>query len=253
MTTKETPKEALVYNFPHAIDTVFKEITSEEYVNDRAKWNIVDEVTADIKPDANGGVVMDLDRYIVRDYPKALKHLLPAKTHMTHVETWERDGTGWKGTYDVDVLASFDFIVASIHSQLSMDINKATSRLLTAIANPYTTMLGHPTGRLLLKREGYPIDHKAVIDACAEHNVIIEINAHPFRLDLDWRWVHYAIEKDVMLSINPDAHSMTQYELMKYGVLVGRKGGLTRKHTFNSLSREEVDKYFRNRKEKISK
>ncbi|MDN5216449.1 DNA polymerase/3'-5' exonuclease PolX [Fulvivirgaceae bacterium BMA12] len=153
--------------------------------------------------------------------------------------------------YDDDVLASFDFIVASIHSQLSMDINKATNRLLTAIANPFTTMLGHPTGRLLLKREGYPINHKAVIDACAENNVIIEINAHPFRLDLDWRWVHYALEKGVMLSINPDAHSTAQYELMKYGVLVGRKGGLTKKETFNCLDCEAVDKYFRERKEKV--
>jgi hypothetical protein len=106
MTTKETDKDALVYNFPHETDTVLKEITSEEYVNDRAKWNIIDEVTADIKLDANGGVVMDLDRYIVRDYPKALKHLLPAKTHMIHIEKWERDGTGWKGTYDVNVLGS---------------------------------------------------------------------------------------------------------------------------------------------------
>ena len=153
--------------------------------------------------------------------------------------------------YDDEVLATFDFIVASIHSQLSMDINKATSRLLTAIANPYTTMLGHPTGRLLLKREGYPIDHKAVIDACAEKNVVIEINAHPFRLDLDWRWVHYALEKGVMLSINPDAHSTAQYELMKYGVLVGRKGGLTKSQTFNCLSRDEVDRYFSERKKKI--
>ena len=153
--------------------------------------------------------------------------------------------------YDDEVLASFDFIVASIHSQLGMDINKATSRLLTAIANPFTTMLGHPTGRLLLKREGYPIDHKAVIDACAENNVIIEINAHPFRLDLDWRWVHYALEKGVMLSINPDAHSTAQYELMKYGVLVGRKGGLTKSQTFNALSCVEVDRYFKERKEKL--
>lgn len=153
--------------------------------------------------------------------------------------------------YDDDILATFDFIVASVHSQLNMDINKATNRLLTAIANPFTTMLGHPTGRLLLKREGYPIDHKAVIDACAEHQVIIEINAHPFRLDLDWRWVHYALEKGVMLSVNPDAHSKAQYALMKYGVLVGRKGGLTKSQTFNCLSREEVDRYFRDRKEKV--
>ncbi|RNI25917.1 DNA polymerase/3'-5' exonuclease PolX [Rufibacter latericius] len=150
--------------------------------------------------------------------------------------------------YDNDVLASFDFIVASIHSNLKMDLVKATDRLLTAIANPYTTMLGHPTGRLLLRREGYPIDHKAVIDACAEHGVIIEINANPRRLDLDWRWVEYALSQNVMLSINPDAHSMRGYEDMRYGVLVGRKGGLTAEMTFNAKTRDEVAAYFEDRK-----
>ena len=146
--------------------------------------------------------------------------------------------------YDDDVLASFDFIVASIHSNLNMDKAKATQRLLTAIKNPFTTMLGHPTGRLLLRREGYPIDHAQVIDACAEHNVIIEINANPWRLDLDWRWVSYAMEKGVKISINPDAHEMNGYHDMKYGVLVGRKGGLTTSMTFNSFSVDEVDAHF---------
>ena len=105
-----------------------------------------------------------------------------------------------------EVLASFDFVVASIHSNLKMDEAKATNRLLRAIENPYCTMLGHPTGRLLLRRQGYPINYQAVIDACAQHQVIIEINANPWRLDLDWRWVRYALEQGVPLSINPDAH-----------------------------------------------
>lgn len=151
--------------------------------------------------------------------------------------------------YAPDVLASFDFIVSSIHSPLNMDIKKATDRLLKAIHNPFTTILGHPTGRLLLKREGYPIDHKAVIDACAEKGVIIEINANPWRLDLDWRWVHYAISQGVMLSINPDAHEMSGYHHMQYGVLVGRKGGLTADMTFNALGREAVATHFQKRKE----
>jgi len=112
-------------------------------------------------------------------------------------------------------------------------------------------MLGHPTGRLLLRREGYPINHKMVIDACAANNVIIEINANPWRLDLDWRWVQYALEQGVMLSINPDAHHTSGYADVKYGVLVGRKGGLTKGMTFNTKSVEEVEKYFRERKEKI--
>ena len=155
--------------------------------------------------------------------------------------------------YPTNVLASFDFIVASVHSNLNMDSKKATERLIKAIANPYTTMLGHPTGRLLLRREGYPIDHKAVIDACAHYGVIIEINANPWRLDLDWRWVHYALEKNVMLSINPDAHEKAGYEHMKYGVYVGRKGGLTKDMTFNAKSLAEVDKHFADRLKKASK
>ncbi len=155
--------------------------------------------------------------------------------------------------YSAKVLASFDFIVASIHSNLNMDSKKATERLIKAIANPYTTMLGHPTGRLLLRREGYPIDHKAVIDACAYYGVIIEINANPWRLDLDWRWVHYAMEKNVMLSINPDAHEKAGYEDMKYGVYVGRKGGLTKEMTFNTKSLKEVADHFENRLKKANK
>ena len=154
--------------------------------------------------------------------------------------------------YEEDILKTFDFVVASIHSNLGMDEKKATERLITAIENPYTTMLGHPTGRLLLRREGYPINHKAVIDACAANNVIIEINSNPWRLDLDWRWVAYALEKGVMLSINPDAHHTSGYDDMRYGVLVGRKGGLTKEMTFNSKSVEEVEAYFKARKEKIN-
>jgi len=151
--------------------------------------------------------------------------------------------------YADDVLASFDFIVASVHSVLKMNKQKATQRLLTAIENPFTTILGHPTGRLLLRREGYPIDHKAVIDHCAKHNVIIEINANPWRLDLDWRWVNYAIEKGVMLSINPDAHQMKGYHHMKFGLLAGRKGGLTKEMTYNALSMEEISIQFEKKKE----
>ncbi len=153
--------------------------------------------------------------------------------------------------YPNDVLASFDFIVASVHSNLKMDEQKATNRLLRAIENPYTTMLGHPTGRLLLRRQGYPINYKAVIDACAQYNVIIEINANPWRLDLDWRWVRYALDQGVPLSINPDAHHTNGYEDMRYGVLMGRKGHLTKNMTFNAKSVEEVAAYFEARKAAI--
>lgn len=152
--------------------------------------------------------------------------------------------------YSDDVLKSFDFIVASIHSGLSMDERKATARLLKAIENPYTTFLGHPTGRLLLKRKGYPINHKMIIDACAQNDVIIEINANPWRLDLSWEWVSYALEKGLWLSINPDAHQLKGYKDMHYGVCVGRKGGLTIDKTFNALSTAEVEEYFSRKKSK---
>ncbi len=156
--------------------------------------------------------------------------------------------------YPAEVLQNFDFIVASIHSNLNMDRKKATERLITAVENPFTTMLGHPTGRQLLKREGYPIDHKKVIDACAQYGVIIEINAHPWRLDLAWEWVHYALSKGVVISINPDAHDKAGLEDMYYGLCVGRKAGLTADMTFNARDVEELTRYFHHRKERaISK
>lgn len=146
--------------------------------------------------------------------------------------------------YDNEILAKFDFIVASVHSVLKMTEQKATERLITAISNPYTTILGHPTGRLLLARAGYPIDHKAVIDACAANNVVIELNAHPYRLDLDWRWIRYAVEKGVMISINPDAHHISGIQDMYFGVCAARKGMLTASHTFNAMPLEKISKWF---------
>ncbi|MBK9638872.1 MAG: DNA polymerase/3'-5' exonuclease PolX, partial [Bacteroidetes bacterium] len=154
--------------------------------------------------------------------------------------------------YPEEILKSFDFIVASVHSGLRMDVDKATMRLIAAIKNPYTTILGHPTGRLLLSRAAYPIDHEKVIDACAKYNVVIELNAHPYRLDLDWRWIEYAISKGVKISINPDAHSTEGYKDMYFGVCVGRKGFLTAKETFNAQNREDINKYFQDRKNRIA-
>ncbi|MCU0423176.1 MAG: helix-hairpin-helix domain-containing protein [Bacteroidia bacterium] len=152
--------------------------------------------------------------------------------------------------YAPEVLASFDFIVASIHSNLKMTEEKAMHRLIKAIENPYTTILGHPTGRLLLMREGYPVDHKKMIDACAANGVVIEINAHPFRLDLDWRYIDYALSKGVKLSINPDAHRTEGYLDMKYGVYIARKGGLSKDMCFNALNLQEISTYFNQRKPK---
>lgn len=152
--------------------------------------------------------------------------------------------------YDNETLASFDYVVASVHQTLTMSLERATNRLLRAIENPYTTILGHPTGRLLLAREGYPIDYQVVIDACAEHEVVIEINASPYRLDLDWHWIDYAMQQGVRLSINPDAHNLAGLLDMHYGVAAGRKGGLTKAMTFNALPLSEMDAYLRDRKQR---
>jgi DNA polymerase (family 10) len=150
--------------------------------------------------------------------------------------------------YSDDVLKSFDFIVASVHSNLKMNEEKATARLLKAIENPFTTILGHPTGRLLLSRPGYPIDHKKIIDACAANGVIIELNAHPYRLDIDWRWIPYCLERGVKISINPDAHEKSGYHDMYFGTFVARKGMLSKEMCLNSLSLTEIESYFLSRK-----
>lgn len=151
--------------------------------------------------------------------------------------------------YSPEILASFDLVIASVHSNLKMNEEKAMQRLLAAIANPYTTILGHPTGRLLLSREGYPVDHKRMIDACVQHNVVIEINAHPRRLDLDWSWIPYALEQGAMLSIDPDAHSMPGMDLVKYGVLAAQKGGLTQDRNLSSRSLPEFEAFLKQAKQ----
>ncbi|MGZ3764459.1 MAG: helix-hairpin-helix domain-containing protein [Mucilaginibacter sp.] len=150
--------------------------------------------------------------------------------------------------YPDEILKRFDFIVASVHSNLKMDKEKATIRLMKAIENPFTTILGHPTGRLLLSRKGYEFDYKKVIDACAANNVVIEINANPLRLDLDWRWHQYALDKGVKLSVNPDAHRNEGFLDMHYGILAARKGGLNKEMCLNAFSLEEIRKVFESKK-----
>jgi len=151
--------------------------------------------------------------------------------------------------YPDEILKKFDFIVASVHSNLKMSEEKATERIIKAVENPHTTILGHPTGRLLLSRNGYSINYKKVIDACAANNVIIEINANPLRLDLDWRWHQYALDKGVWLSINPDAHRKEGFLDMHYGTLVARKGGLYKERCLNALSLPEIKKVFELKKQ----
>jgi DNA polymerase (family 10) len=146
--------------------------------------------------------------------------------------------------YEKDILQTFDFIVASVHSNLKMDKEKATARILKAIENPFTTILGHPTGRLLLSREGYPIDHKKIIDACAANGVAIELNAHPYRLDIDWTWIPYCMEKGVLISINPDAHETEGLLDLHWGTIAARKGMLTKEMCLNAMTLEEIESWF---------
>ncbi len=143
--------------------------------------------------------------------------------------------------YPESVLQTFDLVIASVHSNLKMTEEKAMARLTRAIENPYTRILGHMTGRLLLSRNGYPVDHKKIIEACAANHVVIEINAHPRRLDMDWKWISYAMEKKVLISINPDAHFLEGFDDIKYGVLAAQKGCLTPKCNLSSFSLKEFD------------
>lgn len=150
--------------------------------------------------------------------------------------------------YSDKILATFDLIIASVHSNLKMTEEKAMMRLIKAIENPYTTILGHMTGRLLLSRSGYPVDHKKIIDACAANHVAIEINAHPRRLDIDWKWIDYALQKNILLSIDPDAHALDGYNDIKYGVLAAQKGGLSKENNLSSFSLKEFEEWLSKRK-----
>lgn len=145
--------------------------------------------------------------------------------------------------YPEHILKTFDLVIASVHSNLKMTEEKAMARLLKAIENPYTTILGHMTGRLLLSRNGFPVDHKKIIEACAANKVVIELNAHPRRLDIDWKWIDYAIEKEVLLSVNPDAHALDGFDDVKYGVLAAQKGGMTKKNNLSSFSLMEFEEW----------
>lgn len=147
--------------------------------------------------------------------------------------------------YPDNVLTSFDFVVASIHSSMNMTEAQATKRLIKAMEHPAVKIIGHPTGRLLLGREGYPINHRKVIEAAAELGVSIEINASPHRFDLDWRYCKYAAEKGVQISINPDAHEVAGVADIFYGVGIARKGWLRKNEVLNTKSTKEIAKWFR--------
>ena len=152
--------------------------------------------------------------------------------------------------YPDEILDLFDIVIASVHSNLKMTEEKAMMRLLNAVANPYTSILGHPTGRLLLSRKGYPVDHTTLIEACAEHNVVLELNAHPRRLDMDWRYIEEAVNKDVLISIDPDAHEIDGFDDCKYGVLVAQKAGLKASQNLSSFDLSEMMEFIAYQQEK---
>lgn len=150
--------------------------------------------------------------------------------------------------YSNSILSTFDLVIASVHSNLKMSEEKAMQRLLAAIENPYTTILGHMTGRLLLSRKGYPVNHGAIIDACAANAVAIELNAHPSRLDIDWRYIGEALDKQVMISIDPDAHFIEGFADTRYGVLAAQKTMVTKAQNLSSMGLTEFENYLAARK-----
>ncbi|MGF7184147.1 DNA polymerase (family 10) [Desulfitispora alkaliphila] len=146
--------------------------------------------------------------------------------------------------YPDQVLASFDFVIASVHSAFSITGTDATKRLITAMENPYTTMLGHPTGRLLLGRQGYEPELEYIIEAAIDNNVILELNASPHRLDLSWSSLKLAKDAGATLVINPDAHKIEELHSTDYGIYIGRKGWLEPRDVFNTRSLPEVKDSF---------
>jgi len=144
--------------------------------------------------------------------------------------------------YDEEILASFDFVIAAVHSHFHMGIKEMTQRIIKALENPFTTMLAHPTGRLLLAREPYAVDINEIIAACAQWGKIIELNASPYRLDLDWRNLIHAKKRGVKIAINPDAHHIEALDDVFFGINIARKGWLTKEDCINCLPLETVKK-----------
>ncbi|MEZ4703862.1 MAG: DNA polymerase/3'-5' exonuclease PolX [Bdellovibrionota bacterium] len=145
--------------------------------------------------------------------------------------------------YPERVLKKFDFVIASVHSNFSMTEEAMTRRCIAAISNPYCTMLGHPTGRLLLGREGFAIDLPSILEAAANYNKVVELNANPHRLDLDWRMLDHARKHKVKVSINPDAHSVEGISHLRFGIAMARKGMLTKHHVLNTLDTSHIEQY----------
>lgn len=150
--------------------------------------------------------------------------------------------------YDEEILERFDFVIAAIHSSFNMPEREMTGRITQALRNPHTTILAHPTGRLLLARESYAVDILEVIDMAARYGKALELNANPRRLDLDWRNCIHARKKGVKISINPDAHHASGLADISFGIKIARKGWLEKKDCLNCLSVGEMKKYLSRKK-----
>ncbi|MFN1834934.1 DNA polymerase/3'-5' exonuclease PolX [Balneola sp. MJW-20] len=149
--------------------------------------------------------------------------------------------------YEDEILEQFDFVIASVHNSLDMPREKMMERMRSAIKNPYTRILGHPTGRLLLKRSESEMDLNELVELAAEHNTAIEINANPWRLDLDWRFGNKAREVGLMTSINPDAHTIEGIDDIEFGVRIARKGKYDKDRVLNTMSTKLVREFFSDR------
>jgi len=147
--------------------------------------------------------------------------------------------------YPDEVLEKLDFVIASVHSRFNQDEEKMTERIINAVRHPLTTMLGHPTGRLLLARDGYSVNMSSVIEACSDAGVIMELNANPHRLDIDWRHIGDALKAGVKISVNADAHRIPGLNHIKYGVMIARKGGCAKEDIFNTLDVSAISEYFK--------
>ncbi len=152
--------------------------------------------------------------------------------------------------YPDDVLATFDMIVASVHSVLNMARDAMTARLLRAVENPYTTILGHPTGRLLLARKAYDFDMDAVLERAAECGTVIEINANPHRLDLSWRNARRARDMGIKFAVNPDAHRRDDLRYVRYGLMIARKGGLGPDDIINTMDETQFRDFLAQQKKR---
>ncbi|MDF2376267.1 MAG: DNA polymerase/3'-5' exonuclease PolX [Verrucomicrobiales bacterium] len=147
--------------------------------------------------------------------------------------------------FDDEMLGELDYVVASVHNAMTLSEKDMTDRIIKAVSHPAVTMLGHLTGRLLLRREPYAVNVPAVIDACADTGTIIELNANPWRLDMDWRWWKLATEKGVKCAINPDAHATAHLDFLWFGVKLARKGWLTREDVINTLDLSEMETFLK--------